>query len=70
MEIIYEDWRVSVKDAYFFTDTISDVKELSNIMDKNKIYGCAWGYQGKEKLSKVLDKNHILQNFSDILKVV
>ena len=58
-----------MEDAYFFTDTVSDVKELGNVMDKNKIYGCAWGYQSAEKLSTVLDKNHILNNFSDIQKI-
>src|SRR3989344_2703181 len=69
VEIICRDWDISVKDACFFTDTISDIKELGNIMDKNKIYGCAWVYQGAEKLSTVLDQNHILINFSDIQKV-
>lgn len=69
VEQICKDWDISVKDAYFFTDTISDVKELENIMDRNKIYGCAWGYQGKEKLSTVLQEDHILNNFSDIQKI-
>ncbi len=69
VELICKDWEISVKDAYFFTDTISDVKELGNIMDKDKIYGCAWGYQGAEKLSTILDKNHILNDFSDIQKI-
>ena len=69
VERICEDWGISVKDAYFFTDTISDVKEVGNIMDKNKIYGCSWGYQGKEKLGTVLDQNHILNDFSDIQKI-
>src|SRR3989344_1521257 len=40
VEQICKDWEISVKDAYFFTDTVSDVKELGNVMDKNKIYGC------------------------------
>ncbi len=69
VEQICKDWNISVSDAYFFTDTISDVKELESIMDKNKIYGCAWGYQGAEKLSTALDESHILNNFSDIQKV-
>lgn len=68
-EIICRDWKISTKEVYFFTDTISDVLELSNIVDKDKIYGCAWGYQGAEKLSTVLDQNHILNNFSDIQRL-
>ncbi len=69
VEQICKDWNISVKDAYFFTDTISDVKELENIMDKKKIYGCAWGYQEAEKLYAVLDQNHILNDFSDIQNI-
>ena len=69
VEQICKEWGILVKDAYFFTDTISDVKELGNIMNKDKIYGCAWGYQGYKKISSVLDKNHILNKFSDIQKV-
>ena len=69
VEQICKDWDIPVKGAYFFTDTVSDVKELGNIMNKNKIYGCAWGYQNSEKLSSVLDKNHVLDNFSDIQEI-
>lgn len=69
VEQICKDWNISVKDAYFFTDTVSDVNELSNIMDKNNIYGCAWGYQGAEKLATVLDPTHIFNNFTDIQKI-
>jgi len=69
VEQICKDWGITPKEAYFFTDTIGDIRELQNIMDKNKIYGCAWGYQGKEKLKEELDENHILYNFSDIQKI-
>lgn len=69
VEQICKDWNILVKDAYFFTDTVSDVKELSNIMDKNKIYGCAWGYQDFKKLSTVLDEKNILNRFNDIQKI-
>lgn len=69
VEQICKNWGISPKDAYYFTDTIGDARELGNIMDKNKIYGCGWGYQGKEKLATVLEKSHILNNFSDIQKI-
>ncbi len=68
VENICKDWNVSVKDIYFFTDSISDVVELENLLDRNKIYGCAWGYQGYDKLATVLDREHILKNFTDIHK--
>lgn len=69
VERVCKDWDVSVQDVYFFTDSISDVKELENIMDRNKIFGCVWGYQGYEKLATVLDEEHIFKNYSDIHKV-
>jgi phosphoserine phosphatase len=69
VEQICKDWGVSVKNIYFFTDTISDVVELENLVDRNKIYGCAWGYQGYEKLATVLDGNHIFKEYTDIRKV-
>ena len=69
VEMICRDWNVSSKEVLFFTDTISDVMELRNLLDKDKIYGCAWGYQGREKLSTVLDKDHILNSFSDVQKL-
>ena len=69
VEMICREWKVEVKDVYFFTDTISDVRELEKMLDKNKLYGCAWGYQGREKLLTVLESDHILDNFSDIKKI-
>lgn len=69
VEQICKNWGISPRDAYYFTDTIGDARELGNIMDKNKIYGCSWGYQEKEKLATVLEESHILNNFSDIRKI-
>jgi FMN phosphatase YigB (HAD superfamily) len=69
LERICRDWGITVDEAYFFTDTVADVRELENILDRNKIYGCSWGYQGKEKLSLILDSEHIFNNFSDIREV-
>ena len=69
VEMICKDWGVSVKDVYFFTDTISDVVELENLLGKNKIYGCAWGYQGRDRLLSVLEEGNVLTNFSDIGKI-
>ena len=69
VESICKDWAISLYQIYFFTDSISDVLELEKILGKNKIYGCSWGYQGHEKLTTVLDEEHIFDKFSDIQKV-
>ena len=39
-------------------------------MDPGKIIGCAWGYQGYDKLLEVLPANQILREFSDIHNVI
>jgi phosphoserine phosphatase len=50
VEQVCRDWGVSLKDIYFFTDSISDVVELENLIDRNKIYGCAWGIKDMKSL--------------------
>lgn len=57
---------VEVGEIYYFTDTKTDVWELENYLDKSKIIGCAWGWQGFEKLSEVLPKEQILKEFKDV----
>lgn len=69
VEMVCKDWGVEVCEAYYFTDTIGDVLELMNLMASGKIYGCAWGYQGYEKLLTVLHEENILKAPADILKI-
>jgi len=66
IEKVCKAWGIDVKDAYYFTDTQADVYELENIMDRSKIIGCAWGYQGEQKLRELLPENQVLKKFSDI----
>lgn len=68
VESICKDWAIPLEQVYFFTDSISDVLELERILDRNKIYGCSWGYQGHAKLATVLDEEHIFDKFSDVQK--
>ncbi len=69
VEYVAEKWKIDVKDAYYFTDTKTDVLELENLMDKSKIIGCSWGWHGFDRLKEVLPENQILKNFSDIHKI-
>lgn len=68
IEKICSEWGISEKEAYYFTDTISDVVELDQYMDPTKVLGCSWGFLGKEKLQTVLPESQILDNFNDIYK--
>lgn len=66
VEMVCKNWGVSNQEIYYFTDTKSDVLELEEFMDKSKIIGCSWGYQGYEKLQEVLPESQILKKFSDL----
>lgn len=68
VEQVCKDWGISPTQAYYFTDTKSDVIELQDYMDKTKILGCSWGWVGKAKLLEVLPENQILDKFADIHK--
>jgi leucyl-tRNA synthetase len=66
IEKICAEWNVDVKDIYYFTDTQADVYELEHLLDRTKIIGCAWGYQGEKKLREVLPREQILKKFVDV----
>jgi hypothetical protein len=66
IEKICKDWNVGVKDVHYFTDTKADVYELENLLNKDRIIGCAWGYCGLESLREVLPDPQILKGFKDI----
>ncbi len=70
IEKVCKEWGVSVKDVYYFTDTKADVYELENLLDRQKIIGCAWGYQGYEILAEILPKGQILKGFKDIHQIL
>tara|TARA_B100000745_G_scaffold267052_1_gene192607 strand:- start:679 stop:1299 length:621 start_codon:yes stop_codon:yes gene_type:complete len=60
IETICKDWGCEVSDVYYFTDTLADIYELQNFISPDKLIGVAWGYCGKEALSKELDEGYIL----------
>ncbi len=69
IKTICKAWKTDIKNVYYFTDTQADVYELENTLDKRKLVGCSWGYQGEEKLKEVLSENQILKKFTDIHKI-
>lgn len=66
VEMIAREWGVPLEEVFYFTDTKADVYELTAILPKKQIIGCAWGYLGKEELEAVLPREQLLENFSDI----
>ena len=50
-------------DTKYFTDTLTDIIELQNLVGIDNIVGCAWGYQGYSKLRKMLSERQILKNY-------
>lgn len=66
VEHICRDWGISPKDAYYFTDSVTDFLELKDTMNDKKIIGCAWGFQGYLKLRTVLPAEQILQDYAEV----
>ena len=70
VKMIANDWGVNLNELYYFTDTKTDFWELEDLLDKTKIIGCAWGWQGYNKLNEVLPASQILKDFTDIHLVI
>jgi HAD superfamily hydrolase (TIGR01549 family) len=68
VEKVCKKWNIDVKNSFYITDTVSDVLELREIMNPSRIYGCAWGWSGLERLRQVLPDNQIFVEFEDVLK--
>ena len=66
VKIVAKDWDIDLNQLYYFTDTKTDFWELEHLLDKTKIIGCTWGWQGYDKLLEVLPASQILKEFSDI----
>lgn len=69
VEKICNNWNISLNQCIYFTDSKTDVVELSNILDLKQIIGCSWGWQGYKKLKKILPENQILKEFVDVKKL-
>lgn len=60
--LICKDWGIEETCVYYVTDTQADVYELEGFLDKKKIIGCAWGFQGYDKLKEVLPESQIMKS--------
>jgi hypothetical protein len=67
---ICKDWNIDPHEIYFFTDTKTDVIELENTLDKDKIFGCAWGWHGYTRLKEVLPPDQILEEAFEIHRAI
>lgn len=65
--IVCKDWGINPKDTIYFTDTISDVIEVRDMV--GIVIGCAWGTHNHPLLSRVLPEQQILDNFEDIYRL-
>jgi phosphoglycolate phosphatase-like HAD superfamily hydrolase len=63
-------WGIENRDCMYFTDSKTDVMELSHILDLSQIIGCSWGWQGEKRLKEILPENQILKEFADIRIVI
>lgn len=70
IENIVKDWNVDLSEISYVTDTLSDVYELGDFIGIKNIFGCAWGYQGKDELKTELPESQILDDFLDFNKKI
>ncbi len=70
VQMVCQSWGVTENQVQYITDTKTDVIELNEYLNPNNIIGVAWGYQGAEKLSEVLPKSQILNDFSDFYQLL
>lgn len=66
---VINGWGAKPNEVKFFADTINDVIELSPIIGLENIFGCAWGFHGRELLAKVVLNANILLEQEDVLKI-
>lgn len=69
IETICRDWKVSLDEVYYFTDSLADIFELENCLQKEKLIGVSWGFSGKENLLKKISPQQILDRPSDIQRL-
>jgi HAD superfamily hydrolase (TIGR01549 family) len=63
---VCENWGISLRDCWYFTDTLSDIIEIKDLVDNDKILGCSWGWHSTSKLQRALPKNQVLIDFADV----
>lgn len=63
---VLKDWQVGPEQVYYFTDTVGDVLELENLLTRDRIIGCCWGWHGRKNLETVLKPENLLFDFADI----
>jgi phosphoglycolate phosphatase-like HAD superfamily hydrolase len=66
VNFVLDQWGIKSDQAYFFTDTVSDVLELKEIFINRNLFGCSWGYHDLATLLTVLSQTQILTQFKDI----
>ncbi len=70
IELICTDWGVTQSEVFYFTDTLADVYELQGFIHPSRLIGVGWGYCGKAALQMVLEDAYILDEPSDIHRVL
>jgi phosphoserine phosphatase len=67
VERIAKHWQIDPTKIRYYTDTIADVLELQDLIGLENIFGCSWGWCGKDNLTTVLPEHQILNDFQDIV---
>ncbi len=69
VELICKDWDIKPAEAYYVTDSLADVYELSELMGVDRMIGCSWGFVGYDILCTVLPPSQVMREQTDVIPV-
>ena len=70
VQIVCDQWEINPEEAFYFTDTQTDVRELQDLMTLERIIGCAWGWHGYELLRELLPSDQIMEEYFEIHQMI
>ena len=70
VQMVLDKWEIPAEEAYYFTDTVSDVLELKELLNPERIIGASWGWHGFELLKTVLPAHQIMDEPFEIHRII
>ncbi len=65
--MICDYWNINICDIVYFTDTLSDIIELSPIISSHQFVACTWGVHDKGDFLQFVPEKNIIDSLSQFL---
>ena len=69
LDLIFQSKNFPKDNCLFFTDSVGDVLEVSQVLDRSKIYGVTCGFSTRQQLQQCLPDDHIIDDFHQVLDI-